>query len=929
MSPTNFRTMEHTFGVTCVDFVTRRTPDLQLSSSELVVPTADPETRFPTMATVGNIVCKLCRHPGSDLRLMGCGCCLHARCAPLSLVLDTQSQGISEYGDFPSPNMSKSTLCPVCRSSVVEGIYLFPLSFKDLERAVELRKLSPRNEMKLGLSSPGGKRKSRDDESPDVCAEASYLFLCSTRSSFASNAIADQRTGRWTDEEIAFVDYLVSEFDKGTLPLPHGIKLHEFLGDMLLCKSSRLTKKMKNAKLSTRSFVLTSSQVRSNSDATSSMSSLQEKFLMSIHSEPTQLELRFNLSKQWRIHFSNLCVQIGYPYLNGKDWASSLEELDRRAAMAEELIRSNRRKKMGMTQSDESANIESDALSSHQSIISMDTTQTAAVVAEENGAALQTSNGDGEGSETHSTGEDEMFAMLEGFDNNDDTDGQQQKRARARTFSEDFLQPTSMKQRSFSEDFDAVLNDLMDPESAVGTSTKTGGTKIQSVSSSGLFLEAITTYMVRMNLPFQHADVWVPSFLPRDSNGPSKAVDMEQLRLFHAGFSTRNDIESSAIAALNEFGVYSDNFTFEPEQGLPGDVYSSGNIRWLSGVQNFTTKVFERSNGAKTHGIKTAVGIPLNTPLVGRIVVTLYSRDAVPEDLVMAKACQAELMKYSPAPKWKLVIEMNDAPRNLLPPKPSFGVQGMVQSPNLGSASQSGGNIHALPAQVVSCGSPNTPTASSPDAEEQRIVALLGEHMPLSDGSVGEPSTSAGANASLLSSFMAIRLMFLRSAARRSTQENEMVDVLKNSYRAYAKDNRRSGAELANLLAKDWSCLKSTYDVSSIPSNNSSQPLSVNRRRSTTDIGMLKAPAPLGQQHSSYTATPIAGPMNKPPAQFMPSPSQLGSALPRHSSLGSLPSNNNNGGNTSYRGQSSGFFQPQPVLSSRPPNPSKPFPNSG
>lgn len=53
------------------------------------------------------------------------------------------------------------------------------------------------------------------------------------------------RTGRWSHDETVYVDQIIRLFDGGCLALPNGIKLNELLRDMLLCKSSRLTKKMK------------------------------------------------------------------------------------------------------------------------------------------------------------------------------------------------------------------------------------------------------------------------------------------------------------------------------------------------------------------------------------------------------------------------------------------------------------------------------------------------------------------------------------------------------------------------------------------------------------------------------------------------------------------------------------------------------------
>jgi len=137
----------------------------------------------------------------------------------------------------------------------------------------------------------------------------------------------NNRTGRWSSEEVALVDALVSAFDHGTLTMPHGVKLHEFLGDLLLCKSSRLTKKMKNAKLNTRSYTFSSSVVAGGTGFPA-ITLLQEQFLHSLFSDPAMhSELQFNMIKQWRTHFFNLCLQVGYELLDSKRWVASLEPL--------------------------------------------------------------------------------------------------------------------------------------------------------------------------------------------------------------------------------------------------------------------------------------------------------------------------------------------------------------------------------------------------------------------------------------------------------------------------------------------------------------------------------------------------------------------------------------------------------------------------
>ena len=748
-----------------------------------------------------------------------------------------------------------------------------PLSFRGLERAVELRKSTALNEQR---------KNGRDDEQT-IHAEASYLLVSSPRSSISSlSAREQQRTGRWTDEEIAFVDYLVAAFDQGALPLPHGIKLNEFLGDMLICKSSRLTKKMKNAKLSTRSFVLCSPQLKSIKNDCAVLSSLQEQFLMSVPSEATQLELRFNITKQWRTHFSNLCVQIGYPNIDGKDWFASLEEMERRASNAQDIVRKVMRRRIGLalkTDGGSSANPNvysrggkaDSAASQLEPIMSLDNSQAAnANTASANIRKLSTSEDSID--RQSNDGDEDMFAMLDSFGGNSNGPTQRQPK-RQRTFSEEFLGSTGgdgggRRPRTFSEDFDAVLNDLMEPDPTPSESKVASrqegrpgsASPATSNHSCGPFVEAIVTYMEGKNLPFFHADVWVPSFLPRDSSGPSKAVDTEQVRLFHAGHATRGDLDDSLAYSLNEFGVYSDNFSFEPGQGLPGRVYASGKPVWDCGLTN--SKLFERSRGAKVYGVRTAVGIPLDTPLVGRIVVAFYSSEAIPENISMAMDIATELVQFSPEPKWKLVIETDGkdtsqqiSSNSMVTKPPSHQLQ--VSNPP-----------HAISSQVVGCASPSD---SRLDKEEQHIVSLMGEYMPTSNCSAGEPSSSNVNSDSLLPHFMTIRLLLLRPSTRRSAQENEMIDILKNSFRAYSKDNRRSGAELANLLAKDWVCLKSTYAGDSLGACPNPKSSPAPPPRPSAEPGRKKNLQPL--MAIKLSALSSTGPINPPPSQFVSPPS--------------------------------------------------------
>jgi hypothetical protein len=733
-----------------------------------------------------------------------------------------------------------------------------PLSFDGLERVVELRK-------NAALAKSEDSKKRPRDEDHDLLAESSYLLLSQSRGSVSGVSEGEQqRTGRWTDEEVAYVDYMVNAFDQGELPLPHGIKLNEFLGDILLCKSSRLTKKMKNAKLSTRSFQLKSPAFHEINQNCSIISALQEKFLMSVSSEATQLVLRFSVTKQWRTHFSNLCLQIGYSNLDARDWITSLEEMESRASKAEDIIRKVRRRRMGValrTDGGSAANpsvfiggLSADTAHKELApVFSMDFDSMAHVRKisnSEEGAGRQDALAD--------------FPSMLTFDPN----ASAALGARVRSLSVESLQEISRsggfgdeatktgdgRVRSFSEDFDALLNDLIDPGTALVENRRSNS---PNNSTYGQFLDMIMHFMENRNLPFEHVDIWVPSFMPRNGAVNSHSVDTEQLRLFHAGYATRGDLGDDLVAfTMHEFGVYSDKFSFEPGHGLPGRVYVSGQPSWECRVDQRDVKTFERAGGARVYGIKTAVGIPLVTPMVGRIVVTFYSRDDVAEDKGMMMQIMTELAKYSPKPKWKLVIDNGGGDKDSSENKIDLQCIDYKNSDTQGAspftfatASPTVSSLQLHTAQLSSgqsggCTSPTGSTSSvKTNLEEHAIVSLLGEQMPVSGGSsAGESSSSIGYEISLLPHFISIRLLLLRPAMRRSSQENDMIDILKNSYRAYSMDNRRSGAELATLLAKDWICLKSSFGGGTAPA-----PVAIK-------------PAP--EIHQSHAMSPLMSPAN-------------------------------------------------------------------
>lgn len=799
-----------------------------------------------------------------------------------------QATSLQNFGTIPAPNKNQNIQCPICLSGIVTGLYVEPLNFSEIEQAIALKKSTEREMSSPSSTSTNGKKHGRDDD-PEIEAHSTYLLLSNNHSTISSSNLSreQQRTGRWTNDEIAFVDYLVNAFDKGSLPLPHGVKLNEFLGDILLCKSSRLTKKMKNAKLSTRSFVLGNIETMPSRCDRELLSNLQERFLASMPSESTRLELRFNLAKQWRTHFSNLCLQVGYPFLDSNDWVASLEEIETRATQAEDAVRRVRRRKMSQalqTDGGSTANssvfiggVHADTAASqlqNELSITFDVPRTS--------DKLHTISAD----ENHGHElEDSLDFLNSGF------------RSRSRTLSLDFL--NNIRDRAFSDDFDAALDTLINESG--GTVAEAEKAETSSPHSCGLFLDAIVSYMEARNLPFQHADLWVPSFAPSEgAKAASQAVDTDRLRLHHAGHASRGDLDESVAYKLREFGVYSDNFSFEPGHGLPGRVYETGEIFWERNVAETDPNVFERCGGAKVYGIKTAVGIPLSTDLVGRIVVTMYSCQDVPENMPLARDCAAELAKYSPEPKWKLCIDTTSLNPGSMPMTPmQLAAAGLLDADDnlsLSSIFEADQQPSWESRNAATNASLNPTSGTFPDNEEKQLVALLGSHMPVDH----DPSSESRNQLQL---FMTIRLLLLRPSCRRSAQENEMITILKNSFRAYMKDGQRDGKELARLLVKDWECLQMTYSLKS----------------STSPVASQVMPKPLPPAGHRFSV-PVERRLTAEPSQRQPSSSSSSHGfLPSPTSSLSLNPPIKNVSTASLKSHLQSFGHGQPLANRLPP----------
>jgi hypothetical protein len=161
------------------------------------------------------------------------------------------------------------------------------MKFDELDEARKYNLLEQGNKKKKASSSESSGKKRRidttnttahdpTDDEFDMSMTISDVNITTTPSSSRGNAKTsgllqtstsnnqsdgDCRVGRWTEEETKFCNKLIAHFMAGQFPLLDGIKLNEFLANVLKLKQSRLTKKMKNASLAAKHFSRTTGSI--------------------------------------------------------------------------------------------------------------------------------------------------------------------------------------------------------------------------------------------------------------------------------------------------------------------------------------------------------------------------------------------------------------------------------------------------------------------------------------------------------------------------------------------------------------------------------------------------------------------------------------------------------------------------------------------
>ena len=585
------------------------------------------------------------------------------------------------------------------------------------------------------------------------------------------------RTGRWTKEEVDFRDALVALFLVGKLPLSNGLKLNDFLHNMLKSKQSRLAKKMKNAKLSTKYFFPKSGYIDGLNDqhaptATKSytaeeVSKLEMKFITSIRDPVERSEVSFHMQKEWRAHFAQRCHYLHVDF-DGRAWLSSVDEMERRLTLEKNRIKAAKRMYMMNEAMGKDASTDS-----HMPGVFIDVTDTSRddfdMIVDR--TIMNTSNS--------------QNSMHMGLMNT------RIAQESSHGFGEHNPSPTSNPGAS------AQFSKKAEKEAILFSASSDSNFK-----NAAPFLSGVVSFIERNSIPFEHIDIWVPSYVDGTSclRTGSKRLSIRS-RLVFGGSATvgvqivvnneptidgtapnpspmmkRSPLTDEDKTNFSMFGTYSEKFSFDTGCGLPGRVFQTGVPAWEEFLSEVHPSLFERRGGAIQFGIKSALALPIEGHGVGRVVLCLYSKYDRQKDVNMLARLMNDLKLLNPAPRWQLVVDVGCS-------------SGVIGASSL-----------APPAVAQNNYSPTVPSLSSSILDPQQkkkkqvndLIFLLGEQIPL------DVSSALGQQ---IRSIMSLRLVLLRP--NHTPEEEQLVNTILVLYDSYVQAGRRP-QEIACMLARDF-----------------------------------------------------------------------------------------------------------------------------
>ncbi|KAL7549411.1 hypothetical protein ACHAWF_012685 [Thalassiosira exigua] len=768
------------------------------------VPTAQVASR-PAPRQPDHLRCARCCYPAPDVAVRcPCGCAYHARCLDLvALCRDPRNAAPQANGNFDNEGQREVDVrvCPAC-ARPANGMEILPLKFDEMDRVqrsvqegaraaflsagmVHGRPVSSANgavgagaggagsngvngAANAGGSPPGAagiagtKRPFDPSQLPQGCPTSVPAHSGSAgplRKSVQCYDPHRPRTGRWTDEEIAFRDALIARFLEGSLPLGDGLKLNDFLPSMLKSKQSRLAKKMKHAKLSTKYFYPKAGCV--NVAEGGELSRLEASFVASVPDPVERSEIAFHMGREWREHLARRLHSLSINF-DGRAWLGSVEDMERRLAYEKERHRlAKRRFMMGKAMERDCSKLERGVFVSDPG---------------------------------PRDSKDEFELVVEKSIGN--------SAGRRPSGGASHMVPSAGGNKE---------------EAREGTRSATWSSSDPNFRHAAPFLAGISSYVERNAVPFEHVDIWVPSCVDPGDDATSKSGgstsspggSQGNFRLRFGGSVTMGvqivrdevDLDASEGRAypapvagsphsptkrvplgaeekshLALFGSYSEKFSFSPGCGLPGRIFESGVPTWEQFVSEAHPSLFERRGGAMQFGVKTAVGLPVDSPNVGRVVLVLYSRHDRPKDEALVGRMMADLRLLCPCPRWKLVVDVD-------------GPSGQGAAPGASSS------LQAPPPAAAAGPAVLAPAASRADPKEQQIrdlILLLGENIP----------SDAATNSPRLQGIMNLRLVLLRGTARIPQQEG-LVDIVLVLFESYLKAGR-SREDIAAMIVRDF-----------------------------------------------------------------------------------------------------------------------------
>ena len=521
------------------------------------------------------IKCRYCGFSGPDLVIASCKCTYHTTCFAVSAPF---LQRVGHYNE----NSAGQSLCEFCDCADNGGVYLIPL---DIDTILTTSSLDESN------------RKDTDKEQSILSQVASILSFSSTLDQ--SNSVSEEvdlRNGRWTNEETQFVDELIKLFECGSLPLPTGLTLNDFLRNILLCKSTRLRKKMKNGNFCTKTYDLNPSILGTLSPL--HYAKVCNDFLVSVESDRERCMLRFAMRALWGSHFLDFCAQQGLTFLDANDWLSALEKIEQRCVASREMYKQKlRRKRLSLVVHSTSTHAVDDGISKTSTETSDDSHHTP--------------------SDMISSSSTQSIICL---------DPPKVKRAR--------------DERPIVElsDFCGKFADWSPFLERVGDYIKSENLPFQyiyvwiaeSTSSNGTSTNETTR---------------------------AKKSTKTNVQLRHVGHAIRSDIDSiMTLYHMNEFGKYSSSFVFPSGVGLPGRVFEAGSPVFDGSLQAANRFNFPRAIGARTHGVEVGLGIPIHCSY-GCVILALYSVDKLKQDINLTQRLCKDLELYQPKPSWTVLVD--------------------------------------------------------------------------------------------------------------------------------------------------------------------------------------------------------------------------------------------------------------------------------